>query len=68
MKGKLNLFIGLLALAQLIYYVVRCPSLTCMADIFSFPVSGIVYCIFWAIITGVILFSIYKQNTQDERN
>lgn len=66
MKGKLNLIIGLYALINVILYLVQCPSFDCNQTIFGIELSGIVYLIFWTIMSIIILYGVYKSNVNKE--
>ena len=60
MKKKFSFAMGLLALLELVYKLVKCPS--CESEIFGFQVPGIVYIFFWGILATIILFDVYKAN------
>ena len=62
MKGKFNLIIGLIALTQVIYYLVNCPTVDCEGSIFGFPIPGFAYLLIWGFITVSILYGVYKDN------
>ncbi len=66
MKGKFNLVIGLIGIAQVIYYLVMCPTVNCDERILGFGVSGIIFLLFWGILSIILLYGVYKENTKKE--
>lgn len=66
MKGKFNLAIGLIGMAQVIYYLVKCPNLDCDERILGFGVSGIIFLLFWGILSIMLLYGVYKENSEKE--
>jgi len=66
MKGKFNLVIGLIGIASVIYYLVMCPALDCKERIIAVEVSGIVYLLFWGVLSVILLYGVYKENTKKE--
>ena len=66
MKGAFSLIAGMIALTNVIYYAVQCPSFDCRESIFGIELSGIVYFILWAFMAFGCLYDVYKQNTNKE--
>lgn len=60
MKKKFAFVMGLFALLELIYKLIKCPS--CESEIFWFQVPGFVYLLFWGILATIILYDVYKAN------
>lgn len=65
MKKIINLVIGLMAVASVIYKLVQCPS--CDDRILGFTVPGYVYILFWSALAVVLLFAFYKENWVDKQ-
>jgi len=66
MKGKFNLVIGLIGILTVVYYLYNCPTIDCDERILGFMVSGIIYLLFWGVLSIMLLFNVYKENTTKE--
>jgi len=60
MKKKTEFVIGLLALTEVIYKIVKCPS--CEDNLFMFQVPGFVHLLFWGLGAVIIFYNVYKAN------
>ena len=60
MKRKFEFVIGLLALTEVIYKIITCPS--CEDNLLMFQVPGFVHILFWGIGATMIFYNVYKAN------
>jgi len=61
MKKKTEFLIGLLALTEVIYKIVKCPS--CEDNLLLFKVPGYVHLLFWGLGAIIIFYNVYKANS-----
>ena len=60
MKKKIEFIIGLLALTEVTYKLVKCPS--CEDNLLMFQVPGFVHILFWGLGAIIIFYNVYKAN------
>lgn len=60
MRGIWNLIIGLLALSNVIYKLIRC--IDCRERIFGIEMNGYLYLAIWSILGIYILYRFYLDN------
>jgi len=60
MKKAFNIFVGVLALMNIIYKVIKCIS--CDADFLGMEVSGPVYLMIWTTIAVMIFYGVYRDS------
>ena len=60
MKKKTEFIIGLLALSEVIYKIIKCPS--CEDNLLWFQVPGFVHILFWGLGGGILMYKVYKAN------
>ena len=65
MKKKTEFVIGLLALTEVIYKIVKCPS--CEDNLLMFQVPGFVHLLFWGVGAIIIFYNVYKANSIKEK-
>lgn len=65
MKKKFAFVVGLFALSQVIYKFVTC--INCEETILLFTVSGLVFILFWTVLSVLILYDVYKVNWAEKK-
>jgi len=67
MKRKLNLLIGLIVLAEIIYYGIKCPTFNCDETILGFHVPAKIYLAIWVVTAIGLLYDVYKENSKKKK-